>query len=186
MVKTVKAMGIRCSMVLVSAPENDFLGQKYDTHSPEMFYKNLYLHNVSELAASEGVPGLRLQKVPEEVRGALSEYGRTTLQFASNMEIRFVPLADKASFTLAAHGGKVKVEVWFGEFPSAHQFDLDETPLRINAAFCEKEMADYIAGRKGWDMAVLELSVNRVATFSVKDFTRESLLPGQYHIGKRS
>ncbi|MEQ8673586.1 MAG: SGNH/GDSL hydrolase family protein [Aggregatilineales bacterium] len=38
------------------------------------------------------------------------------------------------------------------------------------SAYCEKELADYIAGRTDWDIATLGLSVNMVALFSAEDF----------------
>ena len=39
------------------------------------------------------------------------------------------------------------------------------------SAYCEIEMADYIAGMNNWDMAVLALSVNMVS-FSLKEFSQ--------------
>ena len=39
------------------------------------------------------------------------------------------------------------------------------------SAFCEKELADYMAGREDWDIATLALSVNMVGGFSVEEFT---------------
>lgn len=39
------------------------------------------------------------------------------------------------------------------------------------SAFCEKELADYMAGRDDWDIATLALSVNMVGGFSVEEFT---------------
>lgn len=39
------------------------------------------------------------------------------------------------------------------------------------SAFCEKELADYMAGRADWDLATLALSVNMVGGFSVAEFT---------------
>ncbi len=39
------------------------------------------------------------------------------------------------------------------------------------SAFCEKEMADYIAGREDWDFVTLSLSVNMIGGgFSVREF----------------
>jgi len=41
------------------------------------------------------------------------------------------------------------------------------------SAYCEPELADYIAGRDDWDAATLALSVNMVsAGFSVEEFSR--------------
>ena len=242
-----------------------------------MIYNNLVFHNVEEVRQIDGLPGIRLQKVPENIRNKLSEWGQIVVQFAGNSEIRFVPETSKISFTLAAHKDKVRADIWFGEFPSALRFDIDKTPVRIDldfdgphyhspkyllklpenmdnslgfsprvcrlrfwnegeghihllemptpekirlpeknevprrtllaygtsitfgfrasgvhlsypavcasmlktdllnfgmpgSAFCEKELADCLAQRKDWDMAILELSVNMVDSYSVGDF----------------
>ena len=100
-----------------------------------MIHRNLQLHNVSELEEIKGQRGLRLQRFPEKVRGGLGDWGKVAAQLVSNAEIRFVPQANKVSFTLASYNDKASVEVWFGEFQSAHHFELDETPLRIDLDF---------------------------------------------------
>jgi len=38
------------------------------------------------------------------------------------------------------------------------------------SCFCEREFADYIAGREDWDIATLALSVNMVANFTLEEF----------------
>lgn len=40
------------------------------------------------------------------------------------------------------------------------------------SAHCESEMADYIAGRKDWDFASLEMGINMVYSFEVKEFEK--------------
>ena len=39
-------------------------------------------------------------------------------------------------------------------------------------AHCEKQMADYIAGRKDWNIATLELGINMMGAFEVKEFRK--------------
>jgi len=40
------------------------------------------------------------------------------------------------------------------------------------SAHCEKEMADYIAGRNDWDIASLEMGINMIGGFDVSEFRK--------------
>ena len=60
-------------------------------------------------------------------------------------------------------------------YPNLVGCRLDADVINLGSscsAYCEPEMADYIAGRKDWNFATLDLSLNMVDTFSPEEFSR--------------
>ena len=55
-----------------------------------MIYENVELHNVAEVRSIQGRSGVRLQRVPEDVRLALNEGAQMRLLQPDNAEVRFV------------------------------------------------------------------------------------------------
>ncbi len=220
-----------------------------------MIYENVELHNIEDLVSLEGLPGFRMQRVPESVRVNLNPEAQFRMCRPACAEIRFV-CDYPVSIELSCPSGTGSVEVFYGPFQSPEKFVIkdeitvihismpnlmnmydrsklsglsfspdvcrllmsgdpmfihgiqgekcrppkrDELPrlrylaygtsitesgnaaaphltyveqvgIRLGAdvinlgtggsAFCEPELADYIADRKDWDFATLALSVN--------------------------
>ena len=59
-----------------------------------MIHENVELHNVAEVRQIEGRGGVRLQRVPEEVRLKLNPGAQQRMLSPANAEIRFVHLRD--------------------------------------------------------------------------------------------
>ena len=56
---------------------------------------------------------------------------------------------------------------------TAHLLGVDLINLGFcGSALCEKEMADYIAGRNDWDFASLEMGINMIGGFDVSEFRK--------------
>ncbi|MDI4648968.1 SGNH/GDSL hydrolase family protein [Cohnella hashimotonis] len=55
-----------------------------------MEYRGVYFHNVAELEAKPGLPGLWLQRFPQGVRRTLTDKGRIKAELSNGCEIRFV------------------------------------------------------------------------------------------------
>jgi len=220
-----------------------------------LIYEKVELHNIEDLVSVEGIPGLRMQRVPESVRVKLNPDAQFQMCRPACSEIRFVS-DHPVSIELSCPEGLGTVEVFYGTFQSQKKYEIkqdisvihlpepdqmnmydqsklsdlsfspdvcrlimagdaifiheiqgencrppnrDELPrlrylaygtsitqggnatsphltyveqvgVRLGAdvinlgsdgsAFCEFEIADYIAARKDWDFATLALSVN--------------------------
>jgi len=230
-----------------------------------MIHDSIEFHNVAELREAE--TGLRLQRVPEDVRLVLNEKAQVRMLNPAGVEIRFVSSGDEVSVTLSCPEGSAEVIPFWGGFqvrecytitaeartitltypPMLRKLDCeavqlgpfapqvcrllcrgdglvyhsvegeglrppnaDELPEQrylaygtsithggaashmhltyveqasrrlgsdlINlgvggSAYCEKGLADYMAGREDWDFATLCLSVNMIGGgFSVEEF----------------
>ena len=57
-----------------------------------MIYNNVELHNIEEVRSIQGYDGVRLQRVPEDVRLALNEGAQLRMLQPDSAEIRFVAL----------------------------------------------------------------------------------------------
>jgi len=72
------------------------------------------LHNVAETREILGYGGVRLQRVPEEVRRELNEDAAERMLVPTASEIRFVPESASARITLEAPSGYVRVQPFWG------------------------------------------------------------------------
>lgn len=80
-----------------------------------MIHNNAELHNIEELREVNGRDGLRLQRVPEDVRMHINPEGRTRCLQPTNAEIRFVLDGKDARVTLSS-AGRTDVTVFQGDF----------------------------------------------------------------------
>lgn len=86
-----------------------------------MIYKNIELHNVTELETREFYPGIGLQRFPERVRSGLSPRGRFVSQQSSGCEIRFVSDSPQVRVSLSAMDADGEALVFYGDlFHSKH------------------------------------------------------------------
>lgn len=81
-----------------------------------MEYQDVYFHNVAELEAKPGLPGLRLQRFPHDVRRALTDKGRIKAELSNGCEIRFVTSSRLARVTVGAAEEDGTVLVYRGDF----------------------------------------------------------------------
>ncbi len=81
-----------------------------------MIYDNIDFHNVEALTQVDGQAGLRIQRVPEEVREKMSENGQEMLLSPiANVELRFVVESDDIEIRLSKVGDEsLKMFVFFG------------------------------------------------------------------------
>ena len=81
-------------------------------------------------------------------------------------ETRYLAYGTSITYGVAATGPHLT-------YPArvAHRLDIDAINLGSSGtAFCEPELADYVAGREDWDVASLGLSVNMIEDFTVEEF----------------
>jgi lysophospholipase L1-like esterase len=73
-------------------------------------------HNVADLQAADGLPGLRLQRLPDPVRAALNPGARDGALCPSSCELRFVTSADEVAVTLFSEVHHEYVQTLQGDF----------------------------------------------------------------------
>jgi len=85
-----------------------------------MIHNQVEFHNVAELEASEGLPGLKLRRFPKRVSEMLEDRGRFVSQHASGCEIRFVTEAEFVRVTLSSLQTDGEVVVLKGNYVHSH------------------------------------------------------------------
>ena len=95
-----------------------------------MIHQNIEFHNVAELREVAGKSGLRLQRVPEEVRVSLNEDAQMRMLQPDTAEIRF--LSDGPCRITVSSEGQTKVTVFNGLFDSMQRFIISTEPQVIN------------------------------------------------------
>jgi lysophospholipase L1-like esterase len=85
-----------------------------------MIYDNIEFHNVAELEEVKGMPGLRLQRFPKEVRDKLGhlehERGRFYSKVSVGCEIRFVTAAKFFRISLSSLEADSRIFIYKGNF----------------------------------------------------------------------
>jgi len=108
-----------------------------------MIHDNIELHNVGDVQSVPGVAGLRLQRVPEQVRRHLNEAAQMRMLQPDNIEIRFVA-EGTARLTLSSEG-ESKATVFCGLFDYMQRFMIGPEPqtleLDINPSLAELDQA---------------------------------------------
>lgn len=93
-----------------------------------MIYDELEFHNIAELAAVDGVTGLRLQRVPERVRSQLETGTASVMLSPADCEIRFRIMEGNDSATLRLSSeSRTTVYVFHGPF-QGRSFVVDTEP----------------------------------------------------------
>ncbi len=93
-----------------------------------MIYENVELHNVAEIQAAKG--GVRVQRVPETVRGALNETAQMRVRQPDNCEVRWVSESVETSITLSSEGA-TEVAVFYGNFDGRDRYTIGPEPTTI-------------------------------------------------------
>ena len=95
-----------------------------------MIYDNVQLHNVAEARRVPGREGVRLQRVPEEVRLRLEPGAQMRTLQPDACEIRFLCDGPTARITLSSDG-ETKVTGFFGLFDSRQRWVIGREPQNI-------------------------------------------------------
>ncbi len=95
-----------------------------------MIYKNVELHNIEEVRSIKGHDGVRLQRVPENVRLALNEGAQLRMLQPDTAEIRFVADSPGCRITLSSQA-QTRVTVFNGLFDSCQRFTIGPEPQTI-------------------------------------------------------
>ena len=92
-----------------------------------MIYENVELKNVEEVQSVPGREGLRLQRVPEDVRLALNEGAQMRMLQPDTAEIRFVSDSPTCRVTLSSEE-QTRVTVFNGLFDANQRFIIGPEP----------------------------------------------------------
>jgi len=98
---------------------------------------NVELHNIAEARPVEGREGLRLQRVPEEVRLALNEKAQQRMLSPACAEIRWVSEALTTRLTLSSEE-VTDVVPFFGLFQSRERYTIGPEPQTIEVTLPER------------------------------------------------
>ncbi len=101
-----------------------------------MLYKNVELHNIEEVRSIEGHDGVRLQRVPEDVRLALNEGAQFQMLQPDSAELRFVADSPVCRITLSSEGPS-RVTVFNGLFDGRQRFIMGPEPQTIELVMNE-------------------------------------------------
>lgn len=94
-----------------------------------MIYENVELHNVAEVQPVGG-GGVRLQRVPEDVRTHLNDGAKMRVLQPDNCEIRFVSDSPECQVTLSSEG-ETDVCVFHGPFDGGARHRIGREPTTI-------------------------------------------------------
>jgi len=100
-----------------------------------MIHSQIEFHNVAELRET-GAPGLRLQRVPEEVRRHLNPGAQNATLSPANCELRFVAESPEFEVTLSCPEGSAEVFLFYGGF--AHErYAIGPEPRTLKLTYPE-------------------------------------------------
>ena len=102
-----------------------------------MIYENIELHNVEAVQVVEGHGGVRLQRVPENVRMALNEGAQMRMLQPDTAEIRFVAESPTCRITLSSQG-QTRVTVFNGLFDNRQRYIIGPEPQTIEVRISER------------------------------------------------
>lgn len=106
-----------------------------------MIHDNVEFHNVGELREVDGMDGLRVQRVPEDVRLCLNERAQERMLSPAGSEIRFVSEGDTVRVTLSSPGGSAEVIPFFGPFQGRERFHIGKEPKTLELTYPAKVKA---------------------------------------------
>ena len=103
-----------------------------------LIHSNVQFHNTSELVQVDGLPGLRLQRVPEQVRAKLNEQCQQRMQAPNGCEIRFVSQGKEVEVTLSSIAGPTDMIVFWGDFQDVERHTISAEPTTIKLTLPER------------------------------------------------
>ena len=102
-----------------------------------MLYENFELHNIEAVQSVPGHDGVRLQRVPEDVRLALNEDAQMRMLQPDAAEIRFVTDSPICRVTLSSEE-QTRVTVFNGMFDNGQRFILGPEAQTVELAIPER------------------------------------------------
>lgn len=121
-----------------------------------MIYQNIELHNVAGIQPVKR--GVRIQRVPEDVRKHLEEAARMRVMQPDNCEIRFVSSSAETYVTLSSEG-KTNVTIFNGSFDERTRYTIGPEPTTIR--LCPQNRLQKL-DRKWWKDQPFSPKVRRV------------------------
>jgi hypothetical protein len=121
-----------------------------------MIYDDVELHNVAGIQPVNG--GVRLQRVPEDVREHLEEGAQMRVMQPDNCEIRFVSDSAESHVTLSSEG-ETDVTVFNGTFDERARYTIGQEPTTIR--LCPQDRVQRL-DRKWWKDQPFAPNVRRV------------------------
>ena len=103
-----------------------------------MIHAQIEFHNVAELRAVDNLPGLCLQRVPEEVRLALNDKAQQRVLSPAGSEIRFVSQESEVKVTLSCPAGQAEVIPFWGGFQGNQRFAINPEPRVLELTYPER------------------------------------------------
>ncbi len=126
-----------------------------------MIYDNIDFHNVEALTQVDGQAGLRIQRVPEEVREKMSENGQEMLLSPiANVELRFVVESDDIEIRLSKVGDEsLKMFVFWGDFQEAdfHEITSDVQSFKLSINERLKQLKEKYYGQSNYHPRMIRL-----------------------------
>ncbi|MFB6141071.1 MAG: SGNH/GDSL hydrolase family protein [Halosimplex sp.] len=113
-------------------------------------------HNVAETREVLGYEGVRLQRVPEDVRRALNEDAAERMLVPTASEVRFVPESPSVSVALSAPSGSVRVQPFWGPY-QGEPFTVGHDAESFELAVPEKVREGRARGGRGFAPRVCRL-----------------------------
>lgn len=99
-----------------------------------MIYQNICLHNIQSVVSIENVPGVLLQRVPNELLSELKKETAWRYQIAAGAELRFV-CSNQATVVLSCPDGMQTIYLHHGDYyTQAVQVGKEPTAIPVNHA----------------------------------------------------
>ncbi len=114
-----------------------------------MIHEGIQFHNVGELRSVPGQLGLRLQRVPENVRSGLNEAARMRMLQPDTCEIRFV--SDGPCRVTLSSQDRTRLSVFHGLFDGRQRAIIGHQAQTVEIWFSERLMD--LGPEYTWDMA---------------------------------
>ena len=103
-----------------------------------LIHSNVQFHNTSELVPVDGLPGLRLQRIPQRVRSALNSQCQQRMQAPHGCEIRFVSEGRDIEVTLSSVAGPTDLIVFWGDFQDVERYTIGSKPTTLKLSYPER------------------------------------------------
>ena len=103
-----------------------------------MIHDQVEFHNVGALRDIDGIGGLRVQRVPEDVRLCLNPRAQERMLSPAGSEIRFVSQGDTIKITLSSPQGPAEVIPFFGPFQGKERYQIGKEPQTIEVVYPER------------------------------------------------
>ncbi len=103
-----------------------------------MILDTVELHNIAEAREIKGLPGLLLQRVPEDVRLCLNPRAQERMLSPAGAEIRFVCDDDEAKVTVSCPDGAAEVIPFWGRFQGRERYTIRKEPVTLELTYPER------------------------------------------------